>query len=212
MRTDVALVLAAAAGYAGFYSYNVFVRNRIPRTVDVAARHLVSLLDQCVEDEVVVDENAAFPEEVPEDIAEAARAVQYESVARGPKRWKARHYSVVTKAAIALKEKFGLVNDSEANRLMGSKWVRKWMIDKGMRPSHVVSSYLSAVEVWLTASADEAIGIQMRHTNVMRRRKKRALEGSVPNSFLNPSNWLNALSGTESVASAFSTYSSDPSH
>jgi hypothetical protein len=182
----------------------------VPVELNHAASHILECLDQGVEDEVYMDVSEG-EEDVPPEIAEAARNVQYGRCDKGPRRWKARHYSAITRAALALKNQFGLLDDNEANRLMGSKWVRKWMAERGMRPSHIVSSYLAAVETWLTATSDEQAGLQMRHVKIMRKRKKKAIEKWAPLSILSPSSWGSMLSGRESFGDAFSVYSAPDS-
>jgi hypothetical protein len=162
---------AALLGYGAWYAYNRWSINTVPVPVEESAKEILRALDEGVEDEIDdSDQDGAI---VAEPVAEAARMIRYGAMG-GVSRWKTRHYSMAVKASIALKEKFGLRKNTEANRLMGDKWVRKWLSEQGLRPSHIVSTYLTAVEMWLTACSDELAAIQMGNSRVIQQRRREA--------------------------------------
>lgn len=69
---------------------------------------------------------------------------------------------VCVKVVQAAHIKFGFVNDNKANRLMLSKFIREWFIERGLRPSHIVSHFPIALELCFMLTPSEKLAFQMR--------------------------------------------------
>lgn len=70
-------------------------------------------------------------------------------------RMPARRARWVVKAATMAKVKFGLLQQTEANELMVSDYIRKLMVEHGVRPSHIVQLYPLAVALAFMPSRSE---------------------------------------------------------
>lgn len=70
-------------------------------------------------------------------------------------RMPARRARWVVKAATMAKVKFGMLSLSEANELMVSDYIRKLMVEHGVRPSHIVQLYPLAVALAFNPSSSE---------------------------------------------------------
>jgi hypothetical protein len=67
----------------------------------------------------------------------------------------ARRARWVVKAATMAKVKFGILSLTEANELMVSDYIRKLMVEHGVRPSHIVQLYPLAVALAFNPSSSE---------------------------------------------------------
>lgn len=67
----------------------------------------------------------------------------------------ARRARWVVKAATMAKVKFGMLSLTEANELMVSDYIRKLMVEHGVRPSHIVQLYPLAVALAFNPSSSE---------------------------------------------------------
>lgn len=76
---------------------------------------------------------------------------RYAVVARR-KRWRRSRVKWVVRAALAAKVKFGTLVDTPPNREMLSDYIRKQMVEHGLRPSHIVQQYPAAVALALLPS------------------------------------------------------------
>lgn len=77
-------------------------------------------------------------------------------------RMPARRARWVVKAATMAKVKFGVLQQTEANELMVSDYVRKLMVEHGVRPSHIVQLYPLAVALALMPSQSEVMYSKLR--------------------------------------------------
>ncbi len=70
----------------------------------------------------------------------------------------------ITRMAVAhMRTELGLLNDTQANRMVASEVVRKYMKNHGMRPSHIAHQFPTAVEVYfLRSSRDEELRMMRR--------------------------------------------------
>lgn len=68
----------------------------------------------------------------------------------------------VLKGAALAKARFGLVDDTEANNIMLSDFIRKIMLEHGIRPSHVLQLYPLAVALALVPSEAEIMASRLR--------------------------------------------------
>lgn len=69
--------------------------------------------------------------------------------------------SWVAKCAVQARVKFGTVKDTEANREMLSDFIRKHMVERGVRPSHIVQLYPLAVTLALVPTGHDIESARM---------------------------------------------------
>jgi len=93
---------------------------------------------------------------------------RYAELAR-VKGWRRQRVKWIVRAALAAKAKFGLVPDTPPNREMLSDYIRKLMVEHGLRPSHIVQQFPAAValallptqtDVLLNASLSSTVAVQ----------------------------------------------------
>lgn len=59
----------------------------------------------------------------------------------------------------------GLLSDTKANRIVVSELVRKFLKNRGVRPSHISRLFLTIVEAYFLMSPDDLLVIEMRRTS-----------------------------------------------
>jgi hypothetical protein len=68
---------------------------------------------------------------------------------------------------------YGVVNDNRANRLVVSKFIRDWMRERGMRPSHIVKYSVIAIELFFVPTPSEHLAVHLQSIA----RRERAMLG-----------------------------------
>lgn len=135
----------------------------------VEVESLVIDLGDVTEDNINAEDEIGDGEQVDGDdgffgnLFREDRDTEYGRVARRTRTTRYR-VKMVARVAIELKVKFGLVRDTEANHLMMSDHARKYMVEHGVRPSHITQIYPVAVRMALIPSEDEVLGAQMAGT------------------------------------------------
>lgn len=166
---------------------------------DVEALHAACLgaMDACLEEGAVSEEGEELFDALAEEEKELSRNAQYR-VARGRAKVKIRRMRAIDKAAIAAKNHFGLVENTEANRRMVGQYVRGWMSEKGMRPSHILEASPMAVVLAICPSRFEVEASQASGSILMRSRLASQVHEWLPSPGSSVRSWMAELMGTDS--------------
>jgi hypothetical protein len=65
--------------------------------------------------------------------------------------------------------RLGICNDNKANRLMIGKFIRDWMRERGMRPSHIAKYSVIALECYFVPTEAEVFAAEIRSAAQARR-------------------------------------------
>lgn len=172
--SDFGFLLFATGCAACYLLYKRELRRVVPKEVEDITNDYLTAMDDLV---AMEEDNDAGLEEgyLPMLFAEPEEAqIQQQLHTLGRKNFRYRprmRTKMVMRAANHAVQKHGLVQDSDANRLMLSDTIRKYMREAGMRPSHIRATYGLSVELALTPTKDEVFSAAVRKSRAVRLRK-----------------------------------------
>lgn len=167
----VATVAAvAASGMVALAIFQRWYRSRyVPKEVERLHAACLGAIDACLEEYSGPEAGEDRFDALPEGEKEVVRNAQYNAV-RGAVGIKVRRMRAIDRAAVAAKNHFGLLEMNDANRKMVGQYIRAWMVELGMRPSHVVESAPMATTLALCPTTFEVEAKQAEGSMSMRSR------------------------------------------
>lgn len=172
------VALAAGVGvitYAASQCYTAY-RWVLPTEDEVVMRGLAELVDDGIvppEDDEFVEGGIfgnLFEEGPPAALPANDRYTQLARV----KGWRRNRVKWVVKAALLAKAKFGTLQDTPPNREMLSDYVRKQMVEHGLRPTHIAQQYPLAVALALLPSQTDVMLNTLLSTGIAEQRLRDA--------------------------------------